>query len=190
MKVFGNVVMLNHALLAQVVKPGMTVLDATCGNGNDSVMLASLLKEDGLLTVMDIQAEAIQTTAEKLSKMGYGSGLTIRFIEDSHSHISQYFSDASIDVGLYNLGYLPGGDKTVTTETTSTLKAVQQTLKCLKPSGILVVVAYPGHTEGKNEKDALSVFFKELPQKQYDVAYTSFINQKGQPPVMWLVEKK
>jgi len=190
MKRFGNVVNLSHALLCQIVKPGMNVLDATCGNGYDSVLLASLLRGDGLLTVMDIQPEAIRATEERLTEKGLFSHLEVKCIQDSHSNITQYFTEASIDVCIFNLGYLPGGDKTITTQSAVTLEAVSKVLNCLKPGGVLFVLAYPGHPEGLVEKEALSAFFNLLPQKVYDVSFTSFVNQKGQPPVMWLIEKK
>jgi len=193
MKSFGNVVRLNHTLLSQVIKPGMTALDATCGNGYDSIFLASLLKDHGSLTVMDIQPEAIQSTAKKLAENGFidtHKDLKINFIQDSHNHIDQYFVASSIDVCIFNLGYLPGGDKTITTEVSTTLEAVKQTLICMKSGGILVVICYPGHSEGMAEKEALTILLNQLPQKQYDVSFTSFINQRGQPPVMWLIEKK
>ena len=88
------------------------------------------------------------------------------------------------------MGYLPGGDKKVTTRTEDTLLAVQQALSIIAPGGIVTLVLYPGHEEGAREKDALLKFAEQLSTSRFHTAHVDFPNQKKNPPeILWITKK-
>ena len=88
----------------------------------------------------------------------------------------------------FNLGYLPGGDKSITTKSTSTLTALKQAISLISDTGILVVVIYPGHPEGKIESEQVEKFFRSLDSSSFDVIKYQFINKKD-PPYLIAVER-
>ena len=91
---------------------------------------------------------------------------------------------------IFNLGYLPGGNKSFTTKKKDTLQAVDAALDLIKVGGVVTVVLYSGHEEGAKEKAALLQMAEKLPASQYHVAYTSLLNQKTAPPEVLFITKK
>jgi len=128
------------------------VVDATAGNGNDMLFLCELAPK-GHVFGFDIQIEAV-SRAEKLLKENGKSNYTI-FLA-SHDLIGEYLKDyqGKISAVLFNLGYLPGGDKSITTKTETTIRAINAALKLLKENGIVLIVVYP-HNEGKKEGEEI-----------------------------------
>lgn len=128
------------------IKSGDITVDATCGNGNDTLMLAKLSKK---VFSFDIQKKAIITTTNILDKENITN---VKLINDSHEYISKYLEKYKnkISLILFNLGYLPGGNKSIITNHNSTLKAIKESLKLLNNKGIILVTCYP-HEEGKKE---------------------------------------
>lgn len=170
--------------------PGCVIVDATCGNGYDTLALAKA--KPSKLYGFDIQQMAVNTTKEKLISSGYGSLLadgTISIICDSHSNMSQYVKEP-VNVIVFNLGYLPGGDKTKPTYKNDTLSAVESSLSLLSKDGILAVTMYSGHTEGLEEKNMLMQMAENLDPKVYHAAYVNFINQKNSPPEILMITRK
>lgn len=142
-----------HSLWKGIVQPADTVIDATCGNGHDSLILSTLVPE-GTLYVFDIQKEALEKTKEKLTHTHYIP------IHGSHAQFPPEIQKGSVRLIVYNLGYLPGGDKSITTLTESTLESIQNALPLLTPDGILSITLYPGHPEGFCESQAVLEFAK------------------------------
>lgn len=136
-----NHIALAHSLWQELLQPADTAIDATCGNGNDTLFLAPLVEK---LYAIDIQEEAIAKAKAKCA--GYTN---ITFIHGSHAHLP-HCSPALI---VYNLGYLPGGDKTLTTLTSTTLQSLESA-KALQPKMISITL-YPGHPEGLIESETL-----------------------------------
>ena len=110
-------------------------------------------------------------------------------IKDSHSNICTYVHD-KIDAVMYNLGYLPNGDKNKTTMTDTTISSIKDVLKLLNADGIITIVCYPGHSEGLKESIELEKFLRTLNQKEYDVIKYDFINQINNPPYLLAVRKR
>lgn len=192
MKVFGNVVNYSKALMAGFLKPGMCVVDATCGNGNDIREMLSLMSYDGTFYAFDLQKEACDVTSNLIEDIISERDFTPKYsvINESHDRMGEYIEKNTVDLIVFNLGYLPGGDKTVTTQIDSTLRGIEISKLLLKSGGLLLVHCYPGHPNGAVEKEGLKKYFENLPQSIYDVALISFVNQKGNPPVLWVLEKK
>lgn len=189
MKHFGNVVNLFQHLTRSVIEEGMTALDATVGKGNDTLFLSNLVGKAGKVYAFDIQKEAIELSKVKLQAEALFSD-NVTFILDSHANLSFYVREATVDVAVFNLGYLPSINKRVTTSADSTLIAIKQAMKALKSGGVLFVLCYRGHEAGAEEYDVLKPFFEAVSQVYYDVFYSEFVNQKNNPPVMWVIEKK
>lgn len=155
-------------------------VDATCGNGFDTLFLANLAKQ---VYAFDIQEEALNSTKEKLKDFD-----NVFFFKTSHENIKEYVRE-EIKVCMFNLGFLPKGDKSITTKANSTVIALKQTLDLLKKEGIITMVCYEGHPEGKKESRAIQKFLKTLNQKEFQVLKYEFINQTNCPPYLLVVEK-
>ncbi len=172
--------------IARVIEPGDTVLDATCGNGKDTLFLAEGVGPGGKVFAFDIQDAAIEATAKLLA----GKGLLERasMHRDSHENILQYIR-VPLKAAMFNLGYLPGGDHAAITIPESTIRALEGALSLLLPRGLVSVVAYSGHPGGEYEKDMVREFLAKLDQRQYAVLNYEFINQINHPPQLFLIEK-
>lgn len=177
---------LAHQLWNVLIKKNACVIDATCGNGHDTLFLARLLDKvgGGTLHSIDIQEKAILRARQKLSEERVS--FPVHWYCQSHRDFHPLIEDNSVDLIVYNLGYLPGGDKNLTTQTESTIQSIHKGLELLKPGGCISVTAYPGHPEGKQEEAALRKLFQELSPKQYCITYTQFLNRKLSPSFFFL----
>lgn len=169
-----------HKILKDHINKESICIDATMGNGNDTYFLASLAKK---VYAFDIQEVAITKTKEKCLGLN-----NIVYILDSHENIKKYVSE-SVDGAIFNLGYLPGGDKTITTNFSSTINAIKATLDVLNKKGTIVIVVYPGCDSGLLESNNLLDFLPKLNQKEYEVLKYEFINQINMPPYLLIIER-
>lgn len=185
-KIIENVTLLSQWMLPNIVKPGMRCIDATAGNGHDTLFLSEMVKAEGYVYGFDIQEVAVNETKKLLEKSPY---LNYEVILDSHANMQAYVKEA-VDFVVFNLGYLPKADKNITTKKDTTLEAVDVALSLLKCHGILWLVVYPGHEAGKEESLALNEYLTSFNQKEYSVLKMAFMNQKNNPPYIWAIEKK
>src|SRR5690625_199429 len=177
-----------HQLIQEVVRPGESVIDATCGNGHDTVMLSKATGETGKVYAFDVQSKAIEKTKERLATASLNN---VQLIHDGHENVSNYLQEREQVAGaIFNLGYLPGSDKTVITKPTQTIEAIDQIVERLKEGGRIVCVVYYGHPGGEEEKDALFDHFRQFDQKEFDCLQYGFINQENKPPFVLALEKK
>jgi predicted methyltransferase len=181
---FPNVLEVARQLIRERVSPGETVIDATMGNGNDTLFLAQLVGETGLVIAYDIQQEAIEKTRLRLEREGVLARVQLHM--ESHEKISEV--EAKVGAVMFNLGYLPGGDKRVTTEAESTIRAIGAGLESLRPGGIMTVVVYWGHSAGKVEKEAVENYCRTLDQTKYLVLRYQYLNQQNQAPFLLAIE--
>lgn len=181
-----NSLYITRKLIDEYVVEGARVLDATVGNGNDSLLLARKLGERGQLYGFDIQDLAIKNTKDLLSKENLMENT--RLIKDSHENIDKYIHEP-LDFAIYNLGYLPKGDKEIKTKALSSIISLEKTLKLLKQNGILVITSYTGHPGGMEEKKAIEDLLVNLDQRRFNVLKYEFINQKSYPPLVYRIEK-
>ncbi|WP_174614094.1 class I SAM-dependent methyltransferase [Virgibacillus ihumii] len=180
----------SHYLLETAVEKGDTVIDATCGNGHDTIFLSKLVGKTGHVFGFDIQEQAVTNTKNRLAK----NGLTnTDIIQDSHSNFIHHIPvDKLTRLGgaIFNLGYLPGSDKSVITKSESTILAVEGVLSHLKRNGLVVLVIYHGHEGGTEEKEQIMKYARLLDQKVFHVLYYGFINQKNDPPFILAIQKR
>lgn len=178
-------------LLQKAVKAGDIVVDATLGNGHDTVFLADLVGENGRVYGFDVQKEAINTTNDRLNGLGLSEIVTL--FHCGHENILKKIPSVHhglVTGAIFNLGYLPGSDKTVVTRPETTISAIDQLLRIMAPEGIIVVVIYHGHQEGQTERDFLLQFCRQLDQKSAHVLQYQFINQQNNPPFIVAIEKR
>src|SRR5690625_3075486 len=180
----------SHYLIENCVSDGETVVDATCGNGHDTLFLSELVGDDGRVYAIDIQKQAIERTKERLAEHGRSN---VHLIHDSHANLYRYLDTEPkeiIGAAIFNLGYLPKSDKTIITKADSTIEAIKKLLAHLKKRGIIVLVVYHGHDGGEKEKEAILKYVVRLNQRKYNVLKYGFINQKNNPPFIIAIEKR
>jgi len=183
---FINAVEISKGICHSKLSIGDTAVDCTMGNGNDTAFLCSLVGEKGKVYGFDIQEEAILNTRKRLEELNVLERSVL--ILDGHETIDKYIKE-TVKVVIFNLGYLPKGNHKITTKKETTLEAVQKCLGLLEPNGIILLIIYPGHENGKLEKEALESFASTLNQKDYNVVKISFQNQINYPPELICIEK-
>ncbi|MGI6706843.1 MAG: class I SAM-dependent methyltransferase [Clostridia bacterium] len=181
-----NALKLSHHFIRQVVREGDTVLDATVGNGNDTLFLARLVGPKGRVIGFDIQSIAIERTKEKLKQEGMLERTIL--IHDDHANILQHVQEP-VRAAMFNLGYLPRSDHSITTTHSTTLKAVEACCSLLVPCGTITICIYYGHKEGEDERIRLLEYVKKLDYTGFTVLYSEFINQINQPPLLVVIQK-
>ncbi len=182
---FDNAVQYVHHILSGVVHNGHVVVDATMGNGWDTAFLASRVGPSGTVYAFDVQQVALDVTKSRLNN----THASVHLILDGHqtmlAHIPEHHR-GTIKACTFNLGYMPGGNKNITTLADTTKAALEQAMAVLAPDGVITVVCYR-HAEGERELAQVRTVLADLPQDRYTVAETQFINQTGQPPVVFVV---
>jgi ubiquinone/menaquinone biosynthesis C-methylase UbiE len=171
-------------LVSGVLAQGGYAVDATCGNGYDTVFMAGLVGQSGRILAMDVQEQAIENTRRRLRETNLDS--RVRLVLASHSELHVYL-DGHPDAAMFNLGYLPGGDKSLVTRPDTTLAALESVLAALKKGGLVTIVVYIGHPGGKAEYEALQSYTAALPQTTYTVLEYRLLNQANNPPLLLAV---
>ena len=166
---------------------GARVIDATMGNGHDTLWLCELAGETGRVYAFDVQPEAVERTRQRLTEAGLDSRASLFCA--GHERMAEFVEEA-VDAVVFNLGWLPGAEHGVTTRTDTTLKAVDAALSLLKEDGLMTVCIYPGHDEGMRELNALLEWGAKLDDRRYDVLLKTYLNQPNNPPRMMAVRKK
>ncbi|QTU83490.1 class I SAM-dependent methyltransferase [Carnobacteriaceae bacterium zg-C25] len=184
-----NALHANHQLLKQHIQPGNTVIDATMGNGHDTLFLAQLVGQSGVVHAFDIQESAIIATQSKLESAN--AHLQCQLHHIGHECIDNILSpNEMIHAATFNLGYLPRADKNITTLPHTTLKALVSVLNRLVQHGIVTLVVYDGHDNGKVEKETLINFLTILNQQQFTVMTYAALNQQNNPPMLIMIQKR
>ncbi len=168
------------------VNAGDIVIDATCGQGNDTLFLAGLVGESGKVLAFDIQAQAIIATRQKLAENNCIK--RVQLINDSHENLDKY-SDEPVDAIMFNLGFLPGSKSKIITTAHTTLLAIQKALDIMQSGGLMTIVFYPGHDGGQEELNLVRDYLASLPQASFEVSHLCFINQVNNPPQLIVIQK-
>lgn len=168
------------------IKEGDTVADFTMGNGHDTLFFSKTVGESGHVFAFDIQPSALESTQKRLTENGAPSNYTL--ICDSHHNAKKYI-DRPIKAGMFNLGYLPGGDKSITTKRETTLAAIEAAIDLLDKDAILLIAVYPGHAEGEIEGELINEMLSTLDRKKYCCARFRIINSPTSS-YFYIVESK
>lgn len=178
----------SHQILKKYIEKNDIVVDATVGNGYDTLFLANLVGENGKVYGFDIQEKAIERTKNKLIKKNIFN--RVNLIQNGHENIKDYIENDEISSILFNLGYLPGSSKEIITQPKTTIPAIKEGLELLIDGGIIVIVIYPGHEGGKIEKEEILEYASALNKKKYNVLHYYYLNQKNKPPEVLLIRKR
>lgn len=174
-----------HLLVASRVEKGSTVVDATAGNGHDTHFLARLVGKEGVVHAFDIQQTALDSTRRRLKAANLAS--RVRLHQRDHAEMAAVIA-GPVQAVMFNLGYLPGGNKDIVTEHHTTLRALSTALLLLAPGGVLSLVTYSGHDEG-SEEAAVCQWCQQLPAA-HPVLSVSLCNRPQRPPKLWFITKR
>ena len=164
-------------------------IDATCGNGGDTLFLCGLAAPDGQVLGFDIQPEAIAATRARLERAGVPAARCALHC-DSHANLLRYAAPGSADAVMFNFGWLPGASHAVYSQAESSLPALEAALAVLRPGGVLSALLYSGRVIGSAEKQAVLGWLRALPLAQYTVLECRFANWAETAPLPCFVLKK
>ena len=175
---------------AELIEPalydGARAVDATMGNGQDTLWLCQKVGEAGRVYAFDVQPEAVARTRQRLEDAGVAHRAELNCL--GHERMAEAVP-GPVDVVMFNLGWLPGAAHAVTTRTETTLLAVNAALGLLKPDGLLTVCVYPGHPEGTRELEALTHWAEALDPRRFDALLRRYMNQPNDPPQLIAVKR-
>lgn len=155
--------------VAETIRPGDVAIDATAGNGHDTVFLAKCVGPTGHVFACDLQADAIACTRQRLIAEGLAN---VTLWQASHAFLCDWLPQRDlgrVSVVMFNLGYLPGGDQARTTLAESTVQAIRASAQVVRPGGAISIVAYPGHPAGAVEWTAVVAELDELEERNWVV---------------------
>ena len=170
-----------HDFLAQVITKDDVVVDATMGNGYDTLFLAKLAKQ---VYAFDIQEQALEKTSQRLQEAGLSNA---ELILQGHETVDQFVTE--VKAAIFNLGYLPSADKSIITQPQTTLEALEKLCQMLVKGGRIAIMIYYGHEGGDIERDAVMDFVSQLPQQEYTATIYRTLNQINNPPFLVMIEK-
>ncbi len=178
-----------HQKIAAYLQEADHAVDATMGNGYDTVFLAEKVGQHGKVYAFDLQQAALNATAARLDDNGLSE--RVKLIHGNHKDLATYLGEdkvESVRCIIFNLGYLPGSDKTIQTASQSTIQALNSALFSLQKPGIISVLAYTAHVGGRQEAEAVKAWAKALDQQHYRVTIEVPPLVKQSPPELILVE--
>jgi len=175
-----------HSILEEALLPGNVAVDCTMGNGHDTLLLARLTGQAGHVYAFDIQQDALNNTQKLLSQHGI-SEEQVTLICGSHADLGG-FVPRGVKAAVFNLGYLPGGDKSICTAAGSTIAATEALLSLMEDGGVIVLVVYRGHEQGAVEAEALLAYCEKLDGVM--VVEYKVLNNTNKPPFVIIIEKK
>lgn len=175
-----------HQWLEEIIEPEDLVVDATVGNGHDTVFLAGLSVCPEVLG-FDIQEAAIKRTQERLNELNLESNVIL--INEGHENLA-YYVEREVKAAIFNLGYLPNSDKSIITKPETTLTALSALTERLVGGGRIAIMIYYGHEGGMREKNEVINWASQLNQKFWEVMTYAPLNQVHTPPILVVLEKK
>lgn len=182
-----------HLLAARGVEPGGLAIDATVGNGHDTLFLVQEVGPDGRVVGFDIQAKALDSTRERVHSEAPEASERLHLVHAGHESMANHLDKSvcgTVSVVMFNLGYLPGGDHSITTEPETTRSALATSAEMLRPGGVITIVAYPGHEGGAAETEAVLQWASSLSQDGFRSLSYRFVNRTDDAPRLFAVEKR
>jgi predicted methyltransferase len=179
-----------HLAVAAVVESGDTVIDATVGNGHDTLFLAQQVGYSGKVYGFDIQEAALDNAYQRLQLAGQAAQVSL--YHAGHEVMAMLLPESAagrVKAVMFNLGYLPGGDKQRITAATTTLAALQAALSLLAPGGVISLLAYTGHPGGREEAEQVKHWAAFLPHDLFSVGIEAAASEGGAAPE-WIVIRR
>lgn len=181
---------LAHKYWEKHLKRGDVALDATCGNGKDTLKLAQLVGVEGSVIALDIQEEAIaKTRAHLKTHLSPERYKKIFLFLQSHAELPSLAYESPPQLIVYNLGYLPGGNKSRTTLTESTVESLKKSLSILPRDGMISLTCYPGHKEGAREQEVLLPLLYQLNSLEWKIEEHFPPEERPLSPSLHIIKK-
>ena len=182
----------SHLLIQGRLNAGDIAIDATAGNGHDALFLARSVTPGGRVFIFDVQSAALASTRGRLMEAGIPE-TQFELLNCGHETLAEAMpadTRGMVRVIMFNLGYLPGSDKTVITETSKTMRAIAAAMDWLAPGGLMTVVVYPGHEGGAEEAREVAKLGGELSPREVEVQHIRPVNRSAAPPELWAFWKR
>ncbi len=179
-----------HNLIRDTLHPGDIAVDATVGNGHDTLFLVEQVSPSGRVFGFDIQQAAIESTKAKFLQTHSPECLTL--IHANHADMADKIPEnyhGNISAIMFNLGYLPGGDKNIITLTDSTITALHNASQLLSSKGIITVMAYPGHPGGDLETEQVKNWCEQLDKDYFKISIIYSSENKKSAPRLFVIQK-
>lgn len=180
-----NVLAITHHFAEKAITSGDRVIDATMGNGHDTLFLSRLVGEKGKVYAFDIQEQALESTKRLLNKENVHNA---ELILSGHQNMEQYVTD-EVSAIMFNLGYLPGGDHSVGTLADTTIQALESAMKLIKAGGVITIGVYYGGDSGFDEKNRVMDYIAGIDFKKFTVLTLDYKNRPNCPPIAVIIEK-
>ncbi len=177
-----------HQIIETMLDARAIAIDATVGNGHDTVFLAERAKQ---VFAFDIQAQAIVNTGQRLEQANLLKKVCL--FQHGHQTMRERIParhHGQIRVIMFNLGYLPGGDKQLITRLETTLAALNAAVDLLQKHGIISLLVYPGHPGGKEEHLAIKKWLRECPESEITVKTIQANAPRPESPVLYILRKQ
>ncbi|MBB6623893.1 class I SAM-dependent methyltransferase [Clostridium gasigenes] len=168
---------LSHFIIKNFLENRVVAIDGTLGNGFDTDFLSDNFEK---VYSFEIQKDACNK---------YKNKNNVKVINDSH-HLFKDYVKEDVDCIMYNLGFLPGGDKGITTMHITSLQSIKIGLEMLKSGGIMTICIYKGHIEGQIEGTCILSYLSKLPKSKYGVMSHNYLNRAEAAPLLVVIEKK
>ena len=181
-----NLLEIEKNFLIPHIKKGGVAVDFTMGNGHDTLWLSEAMGEGGKVYAFDIQPQAVQNTEALLKEKAPAENYQL--ILDSHSNVLNYVHE-KICIGMFNLGFLPGANKAITTKRDTTMEAVRAAISLLDRDGALLIAVYPGHEEGTIEGQLIEKELETLDRRELCASKFKIVNSPTSP-FFFLVERR
>lgn len=187
-----------HDALARVLVPGCAAVDATAGNGHDTLFLAQGVGPGGEVWAFDVQAAALEATRARLdAARAAGQALgRVHLVHAGHEDCLAHLPapPRTFTVAVFNLGYLPGADRTGAekprvTSAATTLEALTALMPRMTRGGIVALHAYTGHRGGTGEARALMALCRALPYTEWSVWHTRTLNKTLRSEHVFLLQR-
>jgi hypothetical protein len=191
-----------HNLIREVLRPGDIAIDATVGNGHDTVFLVKQVSPSGKVFGFDSQQAALDSTwlnvescfraAEKACSHAPLRPECLSLIHASHADMAEKIPvqyHGYISAIMFNLGYLPGGDKGIITRTDSTLLALNSASLLIRTEGLINILAYPGHVDGDQETEQVKNWCEQLNHNLFNVSTIYSKEHKESAPRLFAVSR-
>lgn len=181
-----------HSLVAMWLQPGDYAIDATAGNGHDTVMLASLTGPKGHVLAVDIQPEGLENTRRRLEEQGLLNS-HIQLVQGNHAELQRITPKnwaGKVRVIMFNLGFRPHAEIPVATRLVSTLSALGQSLGLLAEGGLLTLILYRVHDGGEEETQAILEWACGLDDTRWHVARYDLPNIRSRPPILLAITRR
>lgn len=186
----GHLLSFSKVVLGESLGPGDIAVDATAGNGLDTLFLSRSVGPSGRVYAFDVQEEALKNTRRRLEREQAPDNVYL--LASGHEHMARHLppeAHGTVAAVMFNLGYLPGSDEQVVTRPDTTITALDAALDLLRPRGIISMVVYTGHPGGPEEAELLAEHIRSLPPARVRALHVCAMNDASMKKHVVLLQR-